>query len=140
MALVVLALCWTAACPADTVTPRLVIVASAKSTLTTLTPTEIRRVYLGIPLIQDGHEVIPLRNAADPLIQEMFLQHVLFMSAQAYERQMAGRVYRAGGNRIPEYANLSQIVEALTNEPRSITYMSHETATGLADIKIIAAP
>lgn len=118
--------------------PQLVIVTSASSKLGGLTAVEVRRLYLGIPVIVDGHEVTPVLNIAESALQEVFLQHVVFMSAQAYERNIAARVFRGGGTRIREYANLSQLLESLTNEPWSVTYMSPGVAASLPGIKVIA--
>ena len=120
--------------------PKLVLVASAKSHVAPISATEARRLYLGVPLVQDGHEVAPLRNAADPAIQELFLQRVLFMSAQAYERQMSGRVYRSGGNRIPEYADQRALIDKLLSEPWSVTYMSLDVASSQPNLKIVSTP
>ena len=118
--------------------PRLVLVASAKSSITDLPSTTVRHLYLGLPIVQDGHAIVPLRNSADPALQELFLQRVLFMSAQAYERQASARVFRNGGSRVREYAKLGSLVEALTTEPWSVTYMDAETAASLPEVKIVA--
>jgi hypothetical protein len=126
--------------PAHAAEPKLVLVASAKSPVAPISAAEARRLYLGVPLIQDGHEVEPLRNAADPGIQELFLQRVLFMSAQAYERQMSGRVYRSGGNRIPEYADQRALFDKLQSQPWSVTYMSLDAAAGQPNLKIVSPP
>jgi hypothetical protein len=126
--------------PADAAESKLVLVASSKSQIAPISAAEARRLYLGVPLTQDGHEVIPLRNATDPGTQELFLQRVLYMSAQAYDRQMSGRVYRSGGNRIPEYTIQRELVERLLTEPWSVTYMSSDAASGQPDLKIVSAP
>ena len=137
IALIVLALTLAspgAAMPAE---PRLVLVASARSALTELSPGTVRRLYLGLPILQEGHQIVPLRNT-DPALQEVFLQRVLFMSAQAYERQCSAQVFRNGGNRVREFAKLGPLLEALANEPWSVTYMDAETAASLPDLKILA--
>jgi hypothetical protein len=132
-----LALAWLpAAAAADDA--RLVLVAGANSPVAPLTAAEVRRLYLGVPLTQNGHEIIAIRNAANPVAREMFLQHVLFMSAQAYERQISARLYRSGGNRIPEHTDLRTLVDALAADPWAVSYMPAETAARLPAIKIIA--
>jgi len=116
---------------------RLVLVAGAQSPLTGLPATDVRRLYLGIPLAQDGREIVPLRNAADPAAREMFLQHVLYMSAQAYERQISSRLYRTGGNRIPEHSDQRTLIAALAADPWAVTYMLAESARREPAIKIL---
>ena len=134
----IICLLWALSLVVPAAEPQLVVVTSASSKLGALATLEVRRLYLGIPLVIDGHEVIPYRNTAEPAIQEVFLQHVVFMSSQAYDRHMAARVFRAGGTRMREYANLNQLVEALNNEPWSVTYMSPGVAASLPGIKVIA--
>jgi hypothetical protein len=133
----VICLLWALSLVAPAAEPQLVVVTSASSKLGALTAVEVRRLYLGIPLVIDGHEITPYRNTAEPAIQEVFLQHVVFMSSQAYERHMAARVFRTGGTRIREYANLNRLMEALNNEPWSVTYMSPGVAASLPGIKVI---
>ena len=117
---------------------RLVLVASANSPAAKLSPAEVRRLYLGVPVVQDGHEIVPLCNSVEPIIHEVFLQRVLFMSARAYERQGSARIYRTGGNRIRDFASFKQLLDALANDPWSVTYMSLESASGMPSIKIVA--
>ena len=102
-----------------------------------LTAAEVRRLYLGIPLTHLGREIQPLRNGANTIVNEMFLQHVLYMSAQAYERQISARIYRSGGNRIPEYTELRTLVESLAAQPFAVTYMLAETAARNPRLKIL---
>ena len=126
--------------PADAAEPQLVLVASAKSQVAPISAANARRLYLGVPLVQDGHEVIALRNATDPGTQELFLQRVLFMSAQAYDRQISGRVYRSGGNRIAEYTAQRELIDKLLTEPWAVTYMSSEAAAREPDLKVVSSP
>lgn len=134
-----LVLAWLVAAPAAAADDaRLVLVAGAHSSVGRLTSAEVRRLYLGIPLSQDGHEIIALRNGANPVVREMFLQRVLFMSAQAYERQISARLYRSGGNRIPEHTDWHTLVDALAADPWAVSYMPAAMAARNAGIKIIA--
>src|SRR5206468_10504183 len=107
---------------------RLVLVASAQSPLGAFTPAEVRRLYLGITLTHGGREIVALRNAENPMVREKFLQHVLFMSAQAYERQISVRLYRTGGNRIREFTEIQQLLDTLAAEPLAVTFMQADSA------------
>jgi hypothetical protein len=117
---------------------RLVLVASATSPLAPLSSSEVRRLYLGVPLTHDGREINALRNAESPVVKEMFLQRVLFMSAQAYERQLAARVYRGGGNKIPEIKEARLLLESLAADPLAVTFMQSDAALRRSGIKILA--
>lgn len=115
----------------------LVLVASASSSIASLSTANVRRLYLGVTISENGHAIIPLRNSADATTQELFLQHVLFMSSDAYERQIVGRRYRAGGNDVQEYTNLSDLVAALASNPWAVTYMTEESAIGMRSIRVL---
>lgn len=128
---------WQAATPAAA-EPQLVVVAGAHSKIDSLSAVEVRRLYLGIPVSSHDHEVVPLRNNAETSLQEVFLQRVVFMSAQAYERHMVAKVFRAGGTRIRECTTLSELIETLANDPWAVTYMSPSVAASLPRLRIVA--
>ena len=136
---ILVALCaWLLVGPtADAGEVRLVLVASADSPIASLSPAEVRRLYLGVPITQNGHGITPLRNASDDTVREMFLQRVLFMSAMAYERQISARLYRSGGNRLPEYSSARDLVAALAADRWSVTYMSEKAAAEFSGVKIV---
>ena len=134
--LIMLLLCqW--AFPAQAADSRLVVVASAKSSIHDLTTNEVRRAYLGVAVINDGQELLPVRNASDALLKEIFLQKVLFMSANQYERHMVTRVFRGGGERIPEHIDMQQLVNELQADHRKITFMRGDTAAATPGVKIV---
>ena len=116
---------------------RLVLVAAAHSTVAPMSAAQVRRLYLGIPVIQDGREITPLGNNASAAASEIFLQHVLFMSSLAYERQMTTRVYRAGGNRIRIVDDVRALVDALAADPWAVSYMTAEAAAQASGIRVV---
>ncbi|MES1983049.1 MAG: hypothetical protein V4443_11325 [Pseudomonadota bacterium] len=103
---------------------KLVLVASKRSPIAQLSPNEVRKLYLGIPLFVDGQTIKPLGNSSDQYLQEVFMQKIIFMSTQAYERQILSRVFRVGGTRPPIYNDLDKLVAALQDDPSTVSYMS----------------
>jgi hypothetical protein len=114
---------------ANMVEQSLVLVVNAHSSIQRLSPGEARRLYLGIPLIVDSQRVHPLRNNTDPMVQEMFMQRVMFMSTPAYERQILSRVFRMGGRRPLAYTELLELLKALERDPGAVTYLPRDLAT-----------
>lgn len=129
-----------AALPAEAVSNGLVLVAGAHSPIARLSPEEARKLYLGVPVLVDGQPLQPMRNHTDPMTDEMFLQKVMFMSAQAYERQILGRVYRSGGKRPPAFTDSRDLVKALAADPMAVTYMQREAAAATPGVKIVGDP
>ena len=134
----VVALAATVALAAQADTGRLVLVADASSPLAPLTVNDVRRLYLGVPLSQDGRAINAVRNAENPVVKEMFLQQVLFMSAQAYERQLSARTLRGGGSRIPELRESRTLLEALAADPHAVTFMQSAAAARRSGLRVLA--
>jgi hypothetical protein len=115
---------------------RIVIVASAGSSIKAISAKEVRRAYLGASIVLDGIEIKPLLNQTDKLAGEVFLQKVLFMSAEAYERQLLARAFRSGSS--PKvFENITDLLAALQNDNSTITFMLYETAINTPGIRII---
>ena len=113
------------------------MIASTGSPLQEISFPDMRKLYLGLPIQQDGLELVPIRNSTDPLLKEMFLQKVLYMSAAQYERMMVSRIYRNGGARIPEHTNAQQLMQALQSDQRKVTFMLDDAAATTAGVKLI---
>lgn len=124
--------------PASAGDQQLVLVTNAQSPITTLTSVEARRLYLGVPVQVNGRTVIPLRNTSEARLQEVFMQRVMYMATETYERQILNRVFRTGGQRPPMYTELRELVEALKSNPLAISYMWHETALATPAVKIVS--
>lgn len=116
---------------------RMVLVSAAATVIAPLTPLELRRLYLGVSIVQNGNALKPLRNGTDPLLYEVFLQKVIFLSARNYEHQLLSQVFRQGGRRPPLYRNADELLAALRTESGAVTYMWANTAEALPGIRII---
>lgn len=117
----------------------LVLVADIRSDMLPLTLREVRKAYLGATVIRDGQEVQPLLNMTDETLYEIFLQKVMFMSSQAYQRQLVRRFLRAKGNAPRVYRNPRKLFKALAEEPRAVTYlMWKDEAARHPDLKVVS--
>lgn len=117
--------------------PELVLVASVRSPIEALTLAETRKLYLGVPLLVGQQRVHPLRNNTNAVVQEIFMQKVLFMSTPTYERQVLSRVFRMGGTRPPEYASLRELLAALEADPNAVTYVLRAFAELQPGLKVV---
>lgn len=133
-------LAWPGVVHALAAESRLVLVANVQSSILQLTPDEARKLYLGIPMVADGKLIHPLRNNSDETLQEMFMQKVMFMSTQAYERQILARVFRTGGARPPVYTEMRDLLKALEADRHAVTYLPRDTALATSGVKIVLEP
>ena len=115
----------------------LVLVASSSSAIAALPQPEIRRLYLGAPVIRNGEALEPLRNLSDQSLQEVFLQRVVFMSERAYEHQILSKVFRVGGKRPATYYANEDLVEALSSSPNAVSYMWLDAAQTDWRVKVV---
>jgi hypothetical protein len=116
---------------------RALVLVGGKAAPPPLSPTELRRLYLGKAVEKNGVRLVPLRNASDPLLYETFLQKFVFMSAPRYERYLLVQVYQSGGRRPPDYDQLPALVAALQREPGGVTFMWKTDAQALPEVSII---
>ena len=132
---------WTLQAPsrAQAEQQRLAIVVSEDSNIKTLSVKEVRRAYLGASIVVDGAEIKPLRNQTNKLAEEVFLQKVLFMSDEAYDRQLLARTFQGAGS--PKaYDNFFELLRALHSDDTTITFMLYGTAVTTPGIRIISYP
>lgn len=132
--LAILAVLYTASAQAE---QKLVLVASAQSPIQTLKLADVRKLYLGVPLVLNDTEITPLRNMADTDMQEVFMQKVMYMSSRAYERQILNRVFRSGGHRPEVYTKDADLAEALSTNLFSISYMWEDSVLVSSRLKIV---
>jgi len=101
----------------------LVLVSAADLGDDQLTPNQLRRVFLGIPVLVDGENIRALRNTSDPLLVEIFLQKVVYMSKRRYKRQLVSQTFRTGQMRPPNFNENDDLIQALKSIPDSVSVM-----------------
>lgn len=118
-------------------TRRMVLVTGATSYVPSLTPAEIRKLFLGIAIIKDGLRIEPLINLTDPRLHETFLQKIVFMSSYNYGHQLLAHTRQLGDPLPQEYTDSWQLISALRSRPGSITYMWAKDAQSRMGLKIV---
>lgn len=117
--------------------PKLVLVAHAQSPISRLSSVEARKLYLGVPHQVNGRMITPLRNTSDARLQEAFMQRVMYMATETYERQILNRVFRLGGERPRIYTELRELMDALNGNPFAVSYIWRDTALATPGLKIV---
>lgn len=96
-----------------------------------------RKLFLGRTVIWDNQRVTPIINHSEELIYEVFLQNVIHMSANHYERHMLSTVFRLGGKRPRSAGDFDALMEALNSRPATVTFMWEARARSTPGIHII---
>jgi hypothetical protein len=102
---------------------KLLLVCGANSTLSSELTKSARKIFLGIPLIAHEEVVTPIMNASAVRTRELFLQRVLYMSAEVFERHQQAKIYRNSGQRIPESTSVSALIALLNKNPCHLSYI-----------------
>lgn len=102
---------------------RHLVLVSASTDVPVLSPLELQKLFLGMPISKNNKRLWALRNQSEALLYEVFLQKAVFMSAKTYEHQVLAQVFESGSQRPPVYKDTDKLVEALHNKPFSLSYM-----------------
>ena len=101
----------------------LLVVTAASSPVEHLTRRELRRLYLGVPYQTRNGQLKPVRNESDPMLREVFLQKIMFMSRNSYQRALATRMVQLREAGPAEYTNTGELVRALLTKPGLVSYI-----------------
>jgi hypothetical protein len=115
----------------------LVLVAASGSTLPAIKANDVRKAFLGVPVVVNEKIIVPIVNSSNNDTKELFLQRVLFMSGAVYERHSIGRLFRNGGNKLAEFSDPIALASALTANPLGISFMLAADAKRIASVKIL---
>jgi hypothetical protein len=115
----------------------LVLVASAASPLTAIPANDVRKAFLGVPVLVNDKALVPLVNSSSADSKELFLQRVLFMSSAVFERHCLSRIFKNGGNKIGDFSDATSLTNALNANPHSISYMQLGDARKFTSLRIL---
>ena len=115
----------------------LVLVTAELSSVQSLSLREVRRLYMGLPIIVNDQRLLPLLNVSEPLVYQIFLQEVVHMSAANYERRLLRQVLRFGGSRPVKYEQQERLLRSLRETPGAVSFMWRDAAGAESGIQII---
>ena len=109
--------------PAHSASESVVLVVRADSPVADLSSVEVRKLFLGVPVLVDGKLLHPIRNRSDARLDDIFLQQIVTMSQEAYDRQILVGLNRQGWVRPAEAGSVVRVIEALYADPQAVSYM-----------------
>lgn len=115
----------------------LVLIVAADSPVEHLDPIEVRKLFLGLPVIRNEAPLRPVCNVADEQIQEVFLQYVVAMSQAAYDRRILTLVNSQGRPRPLELRSQDAVVATLYADRRAVSYAWLADVAGNARIRVL---
>lgn len=102
---------------------RLVLVTDRASGISSLSVSEIRRLFLGFPVTKADKQLTAVINQSETRLYQIFLQKVVFMSANVYELHLLRNVVQLGGQLPPTFKEQSTLADKLHQQPGTVSYM-----------------
>lgn len=102
-----------------------------------LSSADVRKLFLGFTVVHAGSALRPVRNRGDELIDKIFLQHVMTMSAEAYERKLLTMTLQQGQPRPLEVRSREALVKALLGIPHSVSFAWETDLEGVQGISVV---
>jgi hypothetical protein len=100
----------------------LVLIVSARSNISQLDSSSVRKLFLGLTVTQDGIRLRPALNEADAQIKELFLQNIVSMSDSTYDRYVLRLSLLQGQSQPAVYKNTSQLIDAVAADSALVSY------------------
>jgi len=116
---------------------KLVLVTANHNQINTLQNSQVRKLFLNIPIINNNKQLIPLINNSDELLYEIFLQKIAYMSERNYERLLIAKTFRTGRPRPERYSDNNKLIKALKNTSNSVSIMWEDIAKKQTEIRIV---
>jgi hypothetical protein len=124
--------------PADAATDRAVVLVTAEPDPDlSLVSVEVRKLFLGVTVMHEGNALRPIRNRGDALLDKVFLQHIVAMSAEAYERWILSMSLRQGRWRPLEAYSRDKLIEDLLQIPHSVSFAWQSDVQDVPEIRMV---
>jgi hypothetical protein len=125
--------CLVSAGSADTV----VLIVNATTNYAALDSVEVRKLFLGLTVVRDGHTLHALRNVSDPRLDEIFLQNIVSMSDTTYERRVLTLTMQQGRTPPPSVQDKARLFAELAADPDAVSFAWAGDVAGNRNIKVM---
>lgn len=115
---------------------RLVVVTGASNGLSSLNVEQVRKIYLGVAGDAGTSRIQPLFNDSTPLLREMFLQKVVFMSNETFQH-FATKHAAGETRRLKFYRSEAKLIRDLRIRPNTISVIWETAAERNPGLKVI---
>jgi hypothetical protein len=101
---------------------QLVLIVSADSTIAQLDSLEVRKLFLGLTVTQNGNRLRPVLNETDARVKEIFLQNIVSMSDITYDRSLLRLTLIQGQRQPTAYKDIALLLQAVAADPGAVSY------------------
>ncbi len=101
---------------------QLLLIVSAQSGVEHLDSPQIRKLFLGLTVIHSGSRLRPLLNESDARMKEIFLQNVVSMSDDTYDRYGLRLSLQQGRAPPTSFKTIAALINAIASDPSAISF------------------
>jgi hypothetical protein len=101
---------------------KLVLIVSADSNITQLDSLQVRKLFLGLTVTQNGNRLRPVLNETDARVKEIFLQNIVSMSDITYDRSLLRLTLIQGQRRPTAYGDIALLLKTVAADPSVVSY------------------
>jgi hypothetical protein len=133
-----LALLLLLAVGATAATPdRVVLIVYFRADYAPLDLAEVRKLFLGFPVIREGVALHPLRNQSDARLDEVFLQNIVGMSDITYDRRVLSLMLQQGRTPPPSVRSRQQLLSTMASDPYAVSFAWESQVASSPQVKIL---
>jgi len=115
----------------------LVLVTDSTTGITSLSTSEVHKLFLGLPIEKGGRSLEAAINHSDPFLYEIFLQKIVHMSSISFDRHLLSNVIQIGGLRPQIFNNTQSLINALKQKPGTVSVLWENDVKTRSDLTII---
>jgi ABC-type phosphate transport system substrate-binding protein len=113
------------------------IVVNEKAPVSTISPSEIKDIYLGEKTFWESVKIKPIDQEGSSPIRAGFLSGVLKTTADSYDSYWTKKLFQDGGVSPSKKKSSGEVLEAVAQDVGTIGYVYKDEISGKAGVKVI---
>jgi len=115
----------------------LVVVSSSATDYSPMSRFELRKLFLGYPVKQNGKTISAIRNTSDQRAYQIFLEKLIHLSAKNYERRLMAKTFKTGAANVPVADSLDNLIAELLQADSTLSFMWMDEVDAQYGVKVI---
>ena len=113
------------------------LIAARGSGIEEMSIRDVRRLYLGLKSVDSVSVKKPVLNVRSKALYDDFLKNTMHMTEGSYKRKLVKRLFRRGGETIPEMTSLKELNVHLLENIGDISFIEVSSLQSMDDIEVI---
>ena len=115
----------------------MVLVVAADSPVSDLDAIDLKRLFLGIPVVAGGANLRGVLNFSDERLRDLFHEHVMGMTDAVYERRSLELTLEQGRRMPAVYDDEAKLLALLERDPQAVSFTWRSRALAHPGLRIV---